>query len=146
MKRCSEHIQPKENNSRVDFESLASVKQTKKNSTTLTSNRCRVIRARGLPWQSTEDDLINFFVGLNIVSGGIVSCLSQAGRRNGEAMVKFETFEQRQLALARHKHFMAARYIEVYAASDDEFDSVAAGKFIFNKWIYINVTQHSACT
>lgn len=39
--------------------------------------------------------------------------LNPQGRRNGEALVIFESVEHRDLALLRHKHHMASRYIEV---------------------------------
>lgn len=60
--------------------------------------------------------------------GGVALCLSSLGRRNGEALVRFETPEQRELALRRHRHFMGNRYIEVYRANGDDFINVAAGK------------------
>lgn len=60
--------------------------------------------------------------------GGVALCLSRQGRRNGEALIQFETREQRNLALGRHKHFMGQRYIEIYRASGEDFLSVAAGK------------------
>ncbi|VDK73250.1 unnamed protein product [Gongylonema pulchrum] len=56
-------------------------------------------------------------------------CLSSEGRRNGEALVRFEDFEQRELALKRHRHFLHNRYIEVYRATADDFLQVAAGSF-----------------
>lgn len=62
--------------------------------------------------------------------GGIGLCLSRQGRRNGEALVQFESQEQRTLALTRHKHFMGARYIEVYRATREDFLSVAVGEFV----------------
>lgn len=40
-------------------------------------------------------------------------CLNAQGRRNGEALIRFEDSEQRDLALQRHKHHMGVRYIEV---------------------------------
>jgi len=43
--------------------------------------------------------------------------LNPQGRRNGEALVRFENVEQRDLALLRHKHYMGNRYIEVRARS-----------------------------
>lgn len=55
-------------------------------------------------------------------------CLSRQGRRNGEALVQFESREHRNLALARHKLFMGARYIELYKATSDDFLNVTAGK------------------
>ncbi|UXI19498.1 hypothetical protein NH340_JMT05441 [Sarcoptes scabiei] len=86
-----------------------------------------VIRARGLPWQSTDQDIANFFKGLNIVKGGVALCLSVQGRRNGEALVRFVSQEHRDLALKRHKHHIGSRYIEVYRASGEDFLNVAGG-------------------
>lgn len=88
----------------------------------------RVVRARGLPWQATEQDIADFFTGLNIGRGGVALCLSRQGRRNGEALIQFESREHRNLALGRHKHFMGPRYVEVYRASGEDFMSMAAGK------------------
>ena len=51
----------------------------------------------------------------------MVLCLSSQGRRNGEALVKLENAQQRDLAVKRHKHHMGQRYIEVYKASAKEF-------------------------
>ncbi|EFO25784.2 hypothetical protein LOAG_02706 [Loa loa] len=60
-------------------------------------------------------------------SGGIALCLSPEGRRNGEALVRFEDSEQRELALRRHRHFLHNRYIEVYRATRNDFLQIAAG-------------------
>lgn len=87
-----------------------------------------MVRARGLPWQATEQDIADFFVGLNIARGGVGLCLSRQGRRNGEALIQFESREHRNLALGRHKHFMGQRYIEVYRAGGEDFLSVATGE------------------
>uniref|UniRef100_A0A3B3T2C0 Epithelial splicing regulatory protein 1 n=1 Tax=Paramormyrops kingsleyae TaxID=1676925 RepID=A0A3B3T2C0_9TELE len=73
-----------------------------------------VIRARGLPWQSSDQDIARFFRGLSIAKGGVALCLNAQGRRNGEALVRFVSEEHRDLALRRHKHHMGNRYIEVY--------------------------------
>lgn len=86
-----------------------------------------VVRARGLPWQSSDQDVACFFRGLNVAKGGVALCLSQQGRRNGEALVRFDTKEHRDLALRRHKHHMGQRYIEVYRATGQDFLSVAGG-------------------
>ncbi|VDN83079.1 unnamed protein product, partial [Brugia pahangi] len=59
--------------------------------------------------------------------GGVALCLSPEGRRNGEALVRFEDSEQRELALKRHRHFLHNRYIEVYRATGSDFLQVAAG-------------------
>ncbi|KAM6980133.1 epithelial splicing regulatory protein 2 isoform 1-T2 [Aplochiton taeniatus] len=86
-----------------------------------------VIRARGLPWQSSDQDIARFFKGLNIAKGGVALCLNAQGRRNGEALVRFVNQELRDLALERHKHHMGSRYIEVYKATGEEFLKIAGG-------------------
>ena len=62
--------------------------------------------------------------------GGVALCLSPQGRRNGEALVRFEDQEQRDLAIRRHKHHIGQRYIEVYKATGKDFVNVAGGKMI----------------
>ena len=47
------------------------------------------------------------------IRGGIAFCLNGQGRRNGEAFIRFEKGEHRELALKRHKHHLGTRYIEV---------------------------------
>ncbi|XP_045512788.1 RNA-binding protein fusilli isoform X1 [Pieris brassicae] len=86
-----------------------------------------IARARGLPWQSSDQDIAKFFRGLNVAKGGIALCLSPQGRRNGEALVRFISQEHRDMALKRHKHHIGPRYIEVYRASGEDFLSVAGG-------------------
>ncbi|XP_063155572.1 epithelial splicing regulatory protein 1 isoform X2 [Candoia aspera] len=86
-----------------------------------------VIRARGLPWQSSDQDIARFFKGLNIAKGGAALCLNAQGRRNGEALVRFVSEEHRELALQRHKHHMGNRYIEVYKATGEDFLKIAGG-------------------
>ncbi|XP_020949790.1 epithelial splicing regulatory protein 2 isoform X1 [Sus scrofa] len=111
-----------------------------------------VVRARGLPWQSSDQDVARFFKGLNIARwvpqdgwaqegrptqealtqhwlrrGGVALCLNAQGRRNGEALIRFVDSEQRDLALQRHKHHMGVRYIEVYKATGEEFVKIAGG-------------------
>ena len=58
-----------------------------------------VVRARGLPWQSSDQDIARFFKGLNIATGDAALCLNAQGRRNGEALVRFVSEEHRDLAL-----------------------------------------------
>ncbi|OWK04194.1 ESRP1 [Cervus elaphus hippelaphus] len=86
-----------------------------------------VVRARGLPWQSSDQDIARFFKGLNIAKGGAALCLNAQGRRNGEALVRFVSEEHRDLALQRHKHHMGSRYIEVYKATGEDFLKIAGG-------------------
>lgn len=64
----------------------------------------------------------------SIFRGGVALCLSQQGRRNGEALIRFESKESRDLALKKHKHHLGNRYIEVYKASGRDFLNVAGGE------------------
>ena len=66
----------------------------------------------------------------NNCRGGVALCLSSAGRRNGEALVRFDSVAHRDMALRRHRHFMGNRYIEIYRAAADDFLSVAAGQSV----------------
>lgn len=82
--------------------------------------------------------------------GGVGLCLSRQGRRNGEALIQFESREHRNLALGRHKHFMGARYIEVYRASNEDFLSVTVGKYtslipsLYLQSLFTGITEQRA--
>ncbi|XP_039957392.1 RNA-binding protein fusilli isoform X2 [Bactrocera tryoni] len=86
-----------------------------------------IVRARGLPWQSSDQDIAKFFRGLNVAKGGVALCLSPLGRRNGEALIRFVSQEHRDMALKRHKHHIGSRYIEVYRATGEDFLAIAGG-------------------
>ena len=62
--------------------------------------------------------------------GGVALCLSAQGRRNGEALVLFESPAHREMALRRHKHHIGQRYIEVYKANGEDFIGVAGGESV----------------
>ncbi len=66
-------------------------------------------------------------------------CLSAQGRRNGEALVLFESPSHREMALRRHKHHIGQRYIEVYKANGEDFMGVAGGEnrvFVLFRLLY----------
>ena len=60
----------------------------------------------------SDHDIADFFRGLNIPSGGVSLVLNETGRRSGEALIRFENSEHRNLALQRHRQHMGNRYIE----------------------------------
>ena len=68
-------------------------------------------------------------------------CLSQQGRRNGEALIRFESKEHRDMALRKHKHHLGQRYIEVYKATGKDFVNVAGGKRNYS-FFFILVAKH----
>ncbi len=65
--------------------------------------------------------------------GGVALCLSPQGRRNGEALVRFDAEIHRDLALKRHKHHIGQRYIEVYKATGKDFVNVAGGWYYYDQ-------------
>jgi epithelial splicing regulatory protein 1/2 len=54
-------------------------------------------------------------------------CLSQLGKRNGEAFIRFVDEGNRDLALKRHKNHIGQRYIEVYKATLTDYNNIVEG-------------------
>ncbi len=73
-------------------------------------------------------DAWRIIVHLCISRGGVALCLSQQGRRNGEALIRFDSKEHKDMALRKHKHHLGQRYIEVYKATGKDFVNVAGGE------------------
>uniref|UniRef100_UPI00358EBE62 heterogeneous nuclear ribonucleoprotein H2-like n=1 Tax=Myxine glutinosa TaxID=7769 RepID=UPI00358EBE62 len=82
------------------------------------------VRLRGLPFGCTKEDILNFFVGYEIVPDGIVLPLDYQGRSTGEAFVQFVTQETAEAALTKDKHKMGHRYVEIFKCSRGEFRGV----------------------
>ncbi|NXT33243.1 GRSF1 factor, partial [Pelecanoides urinatrix] len=72
-----------------------------------------VVLLRGLPFSSTEDDIMDFFSGLEITD---IAFVYRGERRTGEAFVQFAAPAMAAKALLRHKEYMGSRYIEVYVS------------------------------
>jgi len=120
-------LSEKHNHEFLEPERIDTDLETKPSNETAPLSDDLVVRTRGLPWQASDHDVARFFKGLNITKGGVALVLNNLGRRNGEALVRFTNPQQRRLALLRHKHHMANRYIEVYRATTEDFLKIAAG-------------------
>lgn len=83
----------------------------------------RVVRLRGLPFSSTEDDITHFFRGLQIIQNGITIVQNRRGRNSGEAFVRFSTQEEADEALRRDRDIIGSRYIEVFPSNSAEIRS-----------------------
>ncbi|XP_073695474.1 G-rich sequence factor 1 [Garra rufa] len=79
-----------------------------------------VVRLRGLPFSSTEKDIINFFSGLEIVEDGVTIVLDRKGRSSGDAFVQFATKEMAELALKKDREVIGNRYIEIFPSRKSE--------------------------
>jgi heterogeneous nuclear ribonucleoprotein F/H len=84
----------------------------------------RYVKARGLPWSATPRDVVNFFDTSNIIGGhsGVHFVINMDGRATGQCYVEMESQEDVEAALAKHKEKIGARYIEVFTATEFEFD------------------------
>jgi len=74
----------------------------------------RVVRMRGLPYTSSESDIVEFFDGYTIAPGGISRGKDRHGRASGEAWVTFVTAEDAREVVAKlDKAHMRNRYLEL---------------------------------
>jgi heterogeneous nuclear ribonucleoprotein F/H len=80
------------------------------------------IRMRGLPFSSTKEDIINFFVseGLKVIPDSIVLTFRGDGRATGEGYVGFESPEDSKAAMGLHRNTMGSRYIELFISNKEE--------------------------
>eukprot|EP00485_Elphidium_margaritaceum_P013837 CAMPEP_0202726482 /NCGR_PEP_ID=MMETSP1385-20130828/184634_1 /ASSEMBLY_ACC=CAM_ASM_000861 /TAXON_ID=933848 /ORGANISM="Elphidium margaritaceum" /LENGTH=679 /DNA_ID=CAMNT_0049392703 /DNA_START=220 /DNA_END=2262 /DNA_ORIENTATION=+ len=77
-----------------------------------------VLRMRGLPYSATDEDVFAFFEipqpsGVHLIKDDL-------GRPSGEGFVEFECEVDAIAAMAKHRHHMAHRYIELFRSSPDE--------------------------
>ncbi|XP_072243450.1 G-rich sequence factor 1 [Leuresthes tenuis] len=82
-----------------------------------------VVLMRGLPFSCTEDDIADFFSGLDIVENGITIVRDFRGRNSGEAFVQFTSQEAADEALKKDRELIGHRYIEVFPSSSDKIHS-----------------------
>jgi len=82
------------------------------------------VRLRGLPWESTKDDIADFLHKCRIVGGqrGITIMEDDRGRAAGDAYVELETLDDQDDALRMHKRDMGTRYIEVFEATSRDVE------------------------
>eukprot|EP00466_Bigelowiella_natans_P004461 jgi/Bigna1/79884/fgenesh1_pg.66_\ len=77
-----------------------------------------IVRMRGLPWGSTEEDIKDFFRGLEIKKEGILIEKDPMGRASGAAYVAFESKDSLLRAVDKHKEHIGRRYIEIFESSE----------------------------
>lgn len=82
-----------------------------------------VVLIRGLPYTSTEDNIVQFFSGLEILENGITIVTDFRGRNSGQAFVQFSSQQAAKEALERDRQLIGNRYIEVFPSRLDEVHS-----------------------
>ncbi|CAF1000541.1 unnamed protein product [Rotaria sordida] len=79
-------------------------------------NGCNfVVRLRGLPWSTTQSEILNFLQGCKIRRIHFIT--NDQGRSTGECFVVVETKEDIDLARSYDKNMLGTRYIEVFESS-----------------------------
>jgi len=110
-----------------------------------------VIRMRGLPFSSTEDDIRTFFSGVDL-AGVHVMCDS-LGRPSVHAFVELASEEIASQAMTYHKKLIGQRYIELFRSSVHELTTAVQqgptramfGRDRFTQMVTANVADNSIC-
>ncbi|XP_072261472.1 G-rich sequence factor 1 [Pyxicephalus adspersus] len=78
-----------------------------------------IVRARGLPWSCTAEDVLTFFSECNICNGvdGVHFIFNRDGKPRGDAIIELESVDDLTKALEQHKKYMGQRYVEVFEMS-----------------------------
>ncbi|KAM6440955.1 G-rich sequence factor 1 [Liasis olivaceus] len=87
-------------------------------------NEVHLIRAQGLPYDCTEQDVLNFFSGCKVRNGveGIHFLLYRDGKRRGDAVVELESEQDVLNALNKHRKYLGQRYVEVFEIRNKDVD------------------------
>lgn len=84
-----------------------------------------VVRLRGLPFDCTDIDILNFFAGLEIID---VLLVNKNGRFTGEAFVVFTNSVQTDFAVQRDRQNLGRRYVEVFRCNKQEYYRAVAAE------------------
>ncbi|CAF4780062.1 unnamed protein product, partial [Rotaria socialis] len=76
-----------------------------------------VVRLRGLPWNTSQSEVIKFLGGCKIRRLQFVT--NDQGRSTGECFVILETKEDVNLAKSFDKNMLGTRYIEIFESNHD---------------------------
>jgi len=87
-----------------------------------------VVRIQGLPYKAQKEDVMEFFTGLATVAIQVVR--DESGDCKGEAFIEFKDIASTLEALARHKHSLGTRYIEVFPSSRCDWRSKPRPKHV----------------
>ncbi|XP_064883005.1 G-rich sequence factor 1 [Oncorhynchus nerka] len=85
-----------------------------------------IIRAKGLPWSCTTDDLIQFFSECRVRDGekGIHLTVNRDGKPNGQAFIELEHEEDVSKALEKHRQYLGPRYVEVFEVTNSDAEAI----------------------
>ncbi|CTQ86547.1 RRM domain-containing protein [Caenorhabditis elegans] len=82
-----------------------------------------IVRMRGLPYDCTDAQIRTFFEPLKLTDK-ILFITRTDGRPTGDAFVQFETEEDAQQGLLKHRQVIGQRYIELFKSTAAEVQQV----------------------
>lgn len=73
-----------------------------------------IIKLRGLPWNSSAKDVLDFLQNVEVVDGekGVHMSIGRDGRLNGEAYAELASANDLDTAFGYNKNMIGHRYIE----------------------------------
>lgn len=73
-----------------------------------------IVKLRGLPWNSTAKDVLDFLENVEVIDGekGVHMSIGRDGRASGEAFAELATGEDLDTAFSYNKNMIGHRYIE----------------------------------
>ncbi|XP_078163686.1 RNA-binding (RRM/RBD/RNP motifs) family protein isoform X2 [Carex rostrata] len=82
-----------------------------------------VVRLRGLPFDCSENDVVDFFQGLDLID---ILFVHKGGRFSGEAFCMLAYPVQVDFAVQRNRHNIGRRYIEVFRCKREDYYAAVA--------------------
>jgi RNA recognition motif-containing protein len=72
---------------------------------------------RGVPFKATDEEILEFFAGYDIIRSSLKFKLDEAGRRSGQVCVLFTSKAESLRALNdRHEKYLGQRSVELIEA------------------------------
>lgn len=78
------------------------------------------LRMRGLPFQATKQDIMEFFKDFKPIESSILLTYRVDGRATGEGYVAFNDAEDAKAAMTMHRSTIGSRYIELFISNKEE--------------------------
>jgi heterogeneous nuclear ribonucleoprotein F/H len=78
------------------------------------------VRLRGLPFQASKQDILDFFQEYNPIESSVLLTYRGDGRSTGEGYVAFKDADDAKEAMALHRSTIGSRYIELFISNKEE--------------------------
>jgi len=111
---------------------------------TVPSGPAFIVKLRGIPFNTSDSDIINFFFGFALDKQEPVKFqLTPEGKQSGICFVKFSSLQEANRALTKNKQYMGQRYVEVFPSSADEM-ALRTAPLTATNWVRMRGLPFSA--